>query len=344
MQKIQNLSNLIGGQHINTNYSNKIKTALLVSSILLLLLFLVEVIGGYISHSLALLSDSIHVFSDFLAVISAFVAILISKKQNNLKRTYGYSRIEAIVSFANSIVLFLMCFYILYSAIERMINKEIIQVDTMLFVSIFGLLANIFIAVYVYRSNISNNHDHKHSHIKKHNHLNSIDEKEILNIKTNQQSKNLLMQGVFLHFLYDILGSISAIIASVIIYYTNWFIVDPILSILLVALLLKSTIIITKNAALILIESSPNNIDIIKMRDDIQDLSKDILDIHHIHVWMLNENNFIATMHVVLKENININFYLVQIKKLLLSKYNIHHATIQIESNVDDCVDNGINT
>ncbi len=333
LKKIENLSHLIGEQHVNNSYNTKIKTALLVSSVFLLALFLVEVIGGYISNSLALLSDSVHVFSDFLALISSFVAIIISQKQNNLKRTYGYSRIEAIVSFANSIILFLMCFYIVFSAVERMINKEVIKVDTMFFVSVFGLLANIFIAFYVYRSNISHSHDHDHSHDK---------ESKTHSDNKKNNSKNLLMQGVFLHFAYDILGSISAILASGIIYYTNWFIVDPLLSVMLVFILLKSTVTITKNAVLILIESSPKNIDIIMVKNDIESLSKDILNVHHIHVWMLNENDFIATLHIILLDKAEINDTLVKIKNLLSSKYKINHTTIQTELESSSCIDNMI--
>ena len=324
-QNTTQTDNIIGNQHLSTTYTKKHITVLLIAAILLLLLLVVEIVGSIMSSSLALLSDAIHVFSDFLGIISSFIAIIITKKVADMVRTYGYSRSEAIVGFANCIILFIMSFYIVYEGIMRFLDPHEINIKTLIYVATFGLIANILIALYVLKFG-GNNNIHTHSH-NDHDHTNH----------QHNHKYNILMYNVLLHFAYDISGSIVVIISGIVIYFTNFYIIDPMLSIFIAVILFRSTYKLTKRSINVLLEAVPANIDINKVKKDIEKSSNDIISVHHIHIWMLNEKDIISTFHVTVKKNIDMNDLYIKIKLLLKEKYNINHTTIQMEVETNVC-------
>lgn len=315
------LKTVLGNTHASTNYSKKHVKVLLFTAFLLLALLGVEIAGSVISKSLALLSDAVHVFSDFLGVLSALIAIVIAKKHNTPTHTYGYSKIEAVVTFANCILLFFSIGFIIYESIKRTLHPEIVLVKPLIIVGTFGLFANIAIAYYVFKNGAVDNHHHHH------------------NSNNDSNQRGMLMQNVFLHFVYDIAGSFIAISSGVIIYFTSWFFVDIMLSVIIAILLTKSTYTLIKQSIKVLLDGTPSNINIIEVKQTIEQLSNCIINAHHLHIWMINETDIAATLHINATNNANNNNLLKQIKLMLHNNYNINHSVIQIENQLDVCID-----
>ncbi len=308
-----------GPSHHKSYDKVAMKKTILLAMCLVFIFMTVEFIGGYLSKSIALMADAGHMLTDFISLIISFIGLHISQRNNDNNRTYGYSRFEVVLSLFNSLFLMVVCLYIVYEAILRFLNPVSVNPIIMLPVAIVGLIIN-FVIMYLFHYSekkntaLSNkNHEHK--------------------------MKNLLMQSAILHFVADTLGSIIAIIVAIIIYYTNWHIVDPILSVVLVLLISNGTVRIVSSSIYILMEGTPQNIKVKTVEKYLEANVKEIIDIHHIHLWMLNEEENIITLHAVLAKDANFHIAITNIKLALKEQFGINHATIQVEEYSKSCVE-----
>lgn len=264
---------------------------------------ILEVIGGVLSNSLALLSDAGHMLTDLISLILSWFAYRIATKKSDLKRSYGYHRLQVVAAFVNGLTLFLISGVIIFESIERFISPVNINWQIMFSVAILGLIANILAFFLLYRKNEDN-----------------------LNIKS-----------AVLHIIGDMLGSLAAIAASLIIMYTDWQIADPILSIFVSIVILRSAYKIVKHSCHILLEGTPENINPDEVKNKIIQEIPEVIDVHHVHIWSLTENNFIITIHIKVGQEVNYNNTIYNVKKLLYDIFSIAHATVEIE--YDQCVD-----
>ncbi|WP_228098200.1 MULTISPECIES: cation diffusion facilitator family transporter [unclassified Gemella] len=219
-----------------------------ISLTLTLAFALLEFIGGILSNSLALIGDSFHMLSDVLALGGAAIAIYFSSKKPTKNFTFGYLRLEIITAFVNGLLLLAISFYILIEAAIRIFNPRDIDFKSMFLISLVGLMFNIFITFILHNSL-------KHEH-------------------------NLNVQSAIWHFIGDLLNSIGVIISSIIIYFTDWFIVDAIMSAIISIILFKGGYKITKKAFLILMDHT--NLDLVTIQNDILSLDKVIRSMNFI--------------------------------------------------------------
>lgn len=273
-----------------------------------LVFFFVELVGGIISGSLALLADAVHMLQDVIALgLSAF-AVQFAKKPKNLAHTFGFKRVEVIAAFINGISLVLVSLYIVFEAINRLSSPFEIETKLMFIVAVIGLGIN-FIGL-------------------------------ILLLKSSKD--NLNSKGAFLHVLSDTLGSAGAIIASILIMLTGMVIFDLIVSILITILILSSSVKLLSNSLHILMEGKPKELEIEEIERKIKELEP-VKKIHDMHIWSLSSNKINLSCHVVIKNDLKVcACNLIQdINNLLISTYNITHSTIQIEHDepcsIDDC-------
>lgn len=259
---------------------------------------LLELIGGIISNSLALVGDSFHMFSDVLALAGSTIAIYFSAKKPNDNFTFGYLRLEIITAFVNGLVLIVISGYIVFEAFVRMLNPQPIDLKAMGGIAVVGLIFNIVTTLIL------------HNSIKEENNLN--------------------VQSALWHFIGDLINSIGVIISAIIIYFTGYIIVDIIMSIIISVILFKGGYKITKTAFLILMDYS--NINISEIRKEIYKIDN-VANIHELHVWNTNDEETNAAMHILL-EDYNKNDYVIveQIKKILKDKYGIDHVFVAIEN------------
>jgi cobalt-zinc-cadmium efflux system protein len=264
----------------------------------------VEVIGGIISGSLALLADAGHMLTDTMALALAAVAFRVSKRPPDGKLTFGYQRFQILAAFVNGLSLLAVVGWILFEAINRLIEPNEILGETMLMVAAAGLLVNLFsFAV-----------------------LHSGDQ------------ENLNIRGAALHVAGDLLGSVAAIVAAVIIIYTGWTLIDPILSVAVAALILKSAWTLVKRSGHILLEGAPEWLDVKAMQNRIVAGVPGVGEIHHVHIWGLTPQALMLTMHMSVTDNVASQSEVVRdTKKFLKDEYGIGHATIEVD--VDGCSD-----
>jgi cobalt-zinc-cadmium efflux system protein len=264
----------------------------------------VEVIGGILSGSLALLADAGHMLTDTMALALAAVAFHVSKRPADVKRTYGYQRFQILAAFVNGLSLILIVGWILYEAVDRLRNPGEVLGQTMLIVAGIGLLVNIVAFAVLHGGD----------------------------------RENLNIRGAAVHVAGDLLGSIAAIIAAVIIIYTGWMPIDPILSVAVALLILRSAWVLVKRSAHVLLEGAPDSLDIDSMQTKLVAEVPTVASIHHVHVWGLTPQDLMLTMHVRLKtEPGNPTECIRRIKEVLREQYGIGHSTIEIET--EDCAD-----
>ncbi len=282
--------------HTKTGISEK---NLLVAVILNFTITLIEIIGGLISNSLALLSDAIHNLGDSIAVLVAYLAHRISKKKSNIRKTFGYKRVEILTSFLNSVMLVAICIFLIFEAINRFRNPTPIKGLIMFFVATIGLLAN-FISVLLLRSD-------------------SI--------------KNINVRAAYLHLLGDTFSSVAVISGGILIYFFNIYWMDPLITILISFYILKETYLLIKDSTNILMQSTPKNLDLSEVKREIEKLPE-VNNIHHIHAWNLTEQEIHFEGHVDLVHDLPVSQTDVLRKKiedLLHNRYDISHVTIQME-------------
>ena len=265
---------------------------------------IVEVIGGILSGSLALLADAGHMLTDTMALALAAVAFHVSKRPADRRLTFGYHRFQILAAFVNGLSLLLIVGWILFEAVQRFLAPAEVLGQMMLMVAAAGLVVNI--AAFA--------------------------------ILHGGDQENLNISGAVLHVAGDLLGSIAAIVAALVIIYTGWMTIDPILSIAVAMLILKSAWILLKRSAHVLLEGAPEWLDVEDMQAKIITAVPGVSGIHHVHVWGLTPQDLMLTMHVCLAaEAPNATDIIRKVKGLLSRDYGIGHCTIEVE--VDDCSD-----
>ena len=287
--------------HTHTHFSdltNQTTKRLAISLLLTLTFVIVEAIAGTIANSLALLTDAAHNFTDVIALGLSWYALRIAAQPAHAGKTYGYHRVGILVALVNSTTLILIALGIFYEAWRRFISPP--EVDSVILIGV-GALAFIINTVTAW-----------------------------LVHKGSDQDLNL--RSTFIHLMGDVLSTIGAVIAGIIIYFTRWNWLDPLVSVLIGALILWNAWGILRQTIHILLESTPENIDMHHMVDDLLKL-KGVRGVHDLHVWSINENLRALSAHVM-TDDIPISAGVdIQrgVNEILFQKYNIQHATLQLE-------------
>jgi len=284
----------------NESNLRRVKIALVLTGTFML----VEVAGGIISGSLALLADAGHMLTDTMALALAAVAFHVCKRPPDGKLTFGYQRFQILAAFVNGLSLIAIVGWILFEAVSRFLSPQQVLGETMLAVAAAGLVVNVICFAV----------------------LNSGDK------------DNLNIRGAAIHVAGDLLGSVAAIAAALVIIYTGWMPIDPILSVAVAMLILRSAWILVKRSAHVLLEGAPEWLDTKIMQDRIVGQVPTVSSIHHVHVWGMTPQDLMLTMHVRLEQEPgNPTECIRQIKEVLSAEYGIGHSTIEIE--IDDCAD-----
>ncbi|MGB5447829.1 MAG: cation diffusion facilitator family transporter [Woeseiaceae bacterium] len=265
---------------------------------------LVEVAGGIISGSLALLADAGHMLTDTMALSLAALAFHVSRRPPGGNLTYGYQRFQILAAFVNGLSLLAVVGWILFEAVSRFFSPRDVLGETMLVVAAAGLVINLVSFVVLHTG-----------------------DKENLNIR-----------GAALHVAGDLLGSVAAIVAAIVIIYTGWTPIDPILSVAVAALILKSAWSLVKRSAHILLEGAPEWLDVETMQERIVARVSGVGEIHHVHIWGLTPQQLMLTMHVSLDGPVESQSAVIRdVKTFLQEEYGIGHSTIEVD--VDGCAD-----
>jgi cobalt-zinc-cadmium efflux system protein len=292
-------------RHVAENRSQKI----LAWSLAITLAFaIVEVIAGFWSNSLALISDAGHMVTDATALGLALLAQIIAKRPPSTKNSFGFGRTEALAAFVNSLIMLAVIGWIGFEAIQRFSKPEPVKGAVVFVVAAIGLMANLVVAWVL-------SHDHK-----------SVNTKAAL-----------------VHVIGDLLGSIAALIAGAVIYRTGWLQIDPLLSIFVALLILKSTIDVLKESFHFLMEGVPHHINYLQVGTDLAAV-KGVLSVHDLHVWEMTPGEPALIGHVEIRDLQEWPTVLRAVKSMLLTRHGIDHVTLQAElpESLTPCVDHTV--
>lgn len=276
----------------------KSRKALWITLLLTLFFTIVEVIGGILSNSLALLSDSAHMISDVFALGLSMTAIYLATRPPNARFTFGYLRFEIIASFLNGLTLAIISIGIFIEGIRRFIHPQDIELSLMLTIAIIGFIVNLVLTLVLSQS-----------------------------IKTE---KNLNVQSALWHFIGDLLSSIGVIVSAILIYVTDFLWFDPLISLVIGTIIFIGGARIIRESYLILMESVPNKFDLDQIRATIYQV-EGVEDVHEMHLWAISTEHYSITAHVFIHEQIQPFCVILAINEILKEKYGILHTTIQVE-------------
>jgi cobalt-zinc-cadmium efflux system protein len=267
------------------------------------LFMLVEFAGGLLASSLALMADAGHMLTDAAALALAWAAVHIASRPADAKRSFGYQRLRVLATFVNGCALLFIVAWIGVEAVQRLISPVPVNANAILWIGSLGLAVNLIVFAMLRRGD----------------------------------SHDMNISAATLHVLGDLLGSVGAIVAAVIILWTGWLPIDPLLSLFVSALIVRSAVSLVRRSAHILMEGAPEWLDQGELRRTLEQRIPAIRDVHHVHTWSVGPHETLLTMHAQVNGAADQAMVLKDVKALLAEKFGITHATIQIE--VEDCVD-----
>jgi cobalt-zinc-cadmium efflux system protein len=274
-----------------------------IAALLTGLFMIAELAGGVISGSLALLADAGHMLTDFASLALAWYGFRLARRPADWRRTYGYDRFSILIAFANGLALFGIAAWIVVEAWHRLSEPSGILGGVMFWVALAGLAVNLI----TFRVLQGGNHD------------------------------NLNMRAATLHVLGDLLGSVAALAAAIVIMATGWTPIDPILSVLVALIILRSAWAVVRDSGHILLEGTPSGIDSREIASDLTSAFPAIADVHHVHAWSITQERPMVTLHVRLAEACRPERIAADVKRRLQERFGISHSTVEVE--FDGCSD-----
>ncbi|MCG5251907.1 cation diffusion facilitator family transporter [Brevibacillus agri] len=276
----------------------KSKKTLWITLILTLFFTIVEIVGGLLSNSLALLSDSAHMISDVIALGLSMTAIYMATRKPTKKYTFGFLRFEIIASFLNGLALAVIAIGIAIEGINRMIHPQDVDLQLMLTIASIGLIVNIVLTIVLSRS--------------------------------TKEEDNLNVKSALWHFIGDLLSSVGVIASAILIYFTGYYLFDPLISMVIGGIIFMGGFKIIRESLAVLMESVPEQFDLDQIRADLASV-EGVYDVHELHLWAVSTEHYSLTAHVFVREDIQPYCVILGINHLLKTKYGIKHSTIQIE-------------
>lgn len=289
-----------GHSHGHGADARRLGTALVVTATFMV----VEIIGGLVSGSLALLSDAGHMASDVAALALSLFAVRFARRPATPERTYGFYRVEILAAFVNAAALLLLTLWILWEAYGRLSDPPEVQGGVMLAVAVAGLVANLVSAAVLHGG----------------------------------QQDSLNVRGAFLHVLGDLLGSVGAIVASLLVLGTGWTVADPIVSALIGLLILRSAWGLLLDSLNVLLEGAPKGLDVRAVRATLGGVPG-VRGVHDLHVWAITAGQPVLTAHVEVAGGADHAEVLVHARRVLRERHGLRHVTLQPEAEGQLCED-----
>ena len=258
---------------------------------------LAEAIGGYVSNSLALISDAGHMLTDVTAIALALLALWFAAKPANVKKTYGYYRLEILSALLNGVLLLGITGFIVWEAIDRFREPQPVQIGTLMVVATVGLIANLVALSFLHKSH------------------------------------SMTVRGAFLHVLGDTLSSVGVLVGGVVMWTTGWYLIDPIISVVISVVIVLSAWRLVRDAVDVLLEATPAHVDMAAVRQLLLEVDG-VVAVHDLHVWTISSGIYALSAHLVVPDPLRCNNdeILSAVKHHLYDRFGIDHTTIQIES------------
>lgn len=276
--------------------SGRYRNRLAVALVILIAFLVLETVVGFLSSSLALLSDAGHMLTDVLGVGMALAAITTAARPAGAKRTFGLYRIEVLAALANAVLLFGVAAYILYEAVGRFLDPAPVTGWAMMLTAAAGLLANLAVFAMLRQG----------------------------------AGESINVRGAYLEVLADTVGSAGVLVGGALAWAFGWYLVDPVVAIAIGLFVLPRTYSLARQALRILVQQAPERVDVQELRGELAGLSS-VTEVHDLHVWTLTSGMEVASAHLSTRSGADHGDVLVAAQQLLAERYHIDHATLQVE-------------
>lgn len=285
------------GGHAHAHAHGTNESRLRLAAVLTAAFMVAEAIGGLVAGSLALVADAGHMLADTASLWLAWFAVRLARRPADLERTFGFHRLQVLAAFTNGLALFFIAIVIVWEAVRRFSEPVEVLAGPMLVIASIGLLVNVVAFLVLHGA-----------------------ERDNLNVK-----------GAMLHVVGDLLGSAGAIIAALIILWTGWEPIDPLLSVLVTLLILRSAWFLVRESSHILLEATPRGFDIAAMKQDLTASVPGLARVHHVHAWSLTQERPMVTLHACVSDVARAQEISQAIKARLKSRFGVDHATVEVE-------------
>ncbi|CAM8967129.1 unnamed protein product [Rhodiola kirilowii] len=328
-----------------SNERSKVVKKLSGLIVLYIIFMAIEVFGGLKANSLAILTDAAHLLSDVAGVSISLFSVWASSWKATPRQSYGYNRLEVLGALASVQLIWLISGVLIYEAVIRILHQQTkVNGGLMFAIAAFGVLINVIMAIWLGHNHShhgcghhhQHDHDHDHKNHQHHDHDKSCEEEEIHLVPNSPgQIKvlnlNINLQGAYLHVIADLIQSVGVMITGAIIWAKpDWLIADLICTIIFSVLALSATITMLRNVFAILMEGTPDDINVTELEADLKGI-KGVQEIHDLHVWALTAGKNIMSCHVRPDPEIIHRDLLTTIRKHCVDTYKIQHVTIQID-------------
>ncbi len=285
------------GHHHHDHAHGASERRIALAALLTALFLLVEVAGGLLSGSLAILADAGHMLTDVASLGLAWFGLRLARRPADWKRTYGFDRFSILAAFVNGMALFAIALWIVVEAARRLLEPSPVLGGIMVWIALAGLIVNIL----------------------------------SFKVLRGGGQQNLNMRAAALHVMGDLLGSVAVLAAALVIISTGWMPIDPILSVVVALIILRSAWQVVRDSGHILLEGAPSGIDARQLAADLMQTFPDVVDVHHVHAWSITEERPMITLHARAAPDAVPEKVSAAIKKRLRERYGIEHATVEIE-------------
>ncbi len=292
-----------GHAHDHAIHDHRDVRPLRIAIVLTSTVLAVQIVGGVISNSLALLSDAGHVFVDLASLLIAYFGLKFAaqaREKHDIRYTFGLRRLEILAALTNGFLLVGICIYIVIEAVRRIADPQHVHAESMFAIAVIGFIANAISALYLHKS------------------------------------EHITTRSAYLHVLTDLMSSGGVIIAAVVLAITDWEWIDPAISIVIAILITRGALRVIRESSVILMESAPSRINVGEVQAELEAIAG-VLNVHDVHVWQLGQHDVTATVHVV--TDAPNDAMVTTVRDVLRSRFGIEHATVQVErKNMnDDC-------
>lgn len=320
----------------------KVITKLIKVSVFCSIFMTIEFVGGWMAHSLAIMSDAAHLLSDLSGFVISMLSLYIALKPANYQLTYGYHRAEIIGALSSILIIWCLTAWLIMEACIRLYNPQRIEGIVMICIAACGLIFNLIMSKILTSDDIPNAFENLNNEHKKMEDIIECDGTELLlrnDTENNNRSvhidekDNPILRAAYIHILGDILQSLGVLIASIIIYifqdaYPGIAVVDPICTFIFAIIVMSTSIPVTRDCLNVLMEATPKDIDVFKLAEEISNIPG-VINIHDVHIWCISVGKPSISMHI-LSDNPQKS---LEISTKICKKYGIHHTTIQVEDN-----------
>ena len=287
-----------GGHHHHApDVSERNERVTLGAAALTGVFMLAELIGGLVTGSLALLADAAHMLTDFASLFLAWLAFRLSRRPPDPRRSYGFDRLQVLAAFANAVTLLILVIWIIAEAVSRLMAPQPVMAGGMMVIAVLGLVVNIAAFALLHAGD----------------------------------RDNLNIRGALAHVMGDLLGSVAAIAAAGVILLTGWTPIDPLLSLLVAALIAVSAGRLLRDSGRVLLEAAPAHLDPDAIVADLVRLSE-VAEAHHLHIWSITPERPMATLHVCVADGAAPDAAVQAVKQRLKDRFGLAHVTVEAET------------